>query len=53
LAKGIIQAMERRDAFDADDIRRRIVKGFGRAAWRERAMAIYDRVATHGIEARK
>jgi glycosyltransferase involved in cell wall biosynthesis len=53
LAKGIIQAMEQRDAFDADDIRQRIVKGFGRAAWRDRAIAIYERIATHGVETGK
>jgi teichuronic acid biosynthesis glycosyltransferase TuaC len=49
LAEGIIQAIKRRDSFDADDMRCRIVSRFGREAWREQAMAMYERVATRGI----
>ncbi len=47
-ADGIRAAYARRDSFDGARIRERIVSRFGRAAWRERAMAIYDRVASGG-----
>ena len=46
-AEGIRQAFRRRDTFDARAMRKRIVGRFGGAAWREQAMAIYERVATH------
>ena len=39
--------------FNADDMRDRIVNRFGRVAWCEQAMATYERVATHDMEARK
>src|SRR5262249_12456033 len=42
-AEGIMRAVQLWDTFRADDIRSRIVKRFGRAAWREQAMAIYER----------
>jgi len=48
LANGIVRAVRCRETFRADDIRSRIVARFGRAAWRERAMAIYERVAAGG-----
>jgi teichuronic acid biosynthesis glycosyltransferase TuaC len=51
-AKGIMQAMQQRGTFRADDIRSRIVNRFGRAAWREQAMATYERVASAGLRAR-
>jgi len=47
-AEGIIQAMRRRDIFDADGMRSRIVNRFGRIAWCQQAMATYERVATYG-----
>src|SRR5207253_1626315 len=49
LAEGIMQAMWRRDSFDANDMSRRIVSRFGRGAWREQALAMYERVATRDI----
>jgi glycosyltransferase involved in cell wall biosynthesis len=49
LAKGIIEAIGRQDAFDPNDISRRILNRFGRAAWRKQAMVLYERVATAGI----
>ena len=48
-ADGILAALRRRDTFDTDDMRTRIVARFGRAAWCDRAMATYDRVATRGV----
>ena len=48
-AEGIMRAVQLWDTFRADDIRSRIVKRFGRAAWREQAMAIYERVAVAGL----
>jgi teichuronic acid biosynthesis glycosyltransferase TuaC len=45
LAEGILEAMRKRDRFDAADISARIVARFGRAAWCDRAMATYARVA--------
>jgi glycosyltransferase involved in cell wall biosynthesis len=41
LAAGIVEAFERRRAFDESAIRARIVARFGRAAWCDRAMAVY------------
>jgi len=52
-AQGIIRAVRRRDMFDADGMRNRIVNRFGRVAWCEQAMTIYERVAAHGMETRK
>jgi len=49
LADGIVRALERRETFDAEDLRSRIVNRFGRAAWRLRAMAIYERVAQRDV----
>lgn len=45
LARGIIEAIEKRESFDPDAMRRRIVARFGCDAWSERAMALYARVA--------
>ena len=50
-AKGIIQAMPQRCAFDAEGMRSRIVNRFGSIAWCRQAMATYERVVAHGIEA--
>jgi teichuronic acid biosynthesis glycosyltransferase TuaC len=50
LAEGIVDAMRRRDTFDTDGMQRRIVGRFGRAAWCEQAMAIYERVASRMTE---
>ncbi|MGH7593418.1 MAG: glycosyltransferase, partial [Gemmatimonadales bacterium] len=47
-AAGILSAMGRRGTFRADDMHARIVARFGRDAWCDRAMAIYDRIATRG-----
>ena len=44
LGEGILKAMRNREAFDADDIRDRIIARFGRDAWCDQAMAIYERV---------
>ena len=52
-AAGIVQAMRCRDLLNADDMRRRIVTRFGRVASSEQAMAIYERIATHGVAACK
>jgi glycosyltransferase involved in cell wall biosynthesis len=48
-ADGIRTAFARRDQFDGEAMRDRIVQRFGRAAWTELAMATYDRVATRGV----
>ena len=48
-AQGIIEAIRRRDTFDAGAIRSRIVGRFGRSVWCEQAMATYERVAARGI----
>jgi len=48
LAAGILRAMASRDQFDAVGIRDRIVSRFGREAWRERAISLYERLATEG-----
>ena len=50
LADGIVRALERRETFDAEDLRSRIVNRFGRAAWCQRAMAIYERVAQRDVK---
>ena len=50
LAEGIMQAIRRRDSFDAEDICRRVVNRFGRRVWCEQAMATYERVAMRGIK---
>jgi glycosyltransferase involved in cell wall biosynthesis len=49
-ARGIIEAVGRRDTFDRGGIRRRIVDRFGRSVWCEQAMAMYERVAARGIK---
>ena len=48
VGQGIIVARARRDTFIPEGLRSRIVDRFGRAAWTDRAMAIYERVATAG-----
>jgi len=48
LAAGIIEAMGRRETFDAARMHARIAARFGRTAWCERAMATYERVAACG-----
>lgn len=45
LAEGILKAMRNREAFDSGDIHTRIIARFGRDAWCDRAMAVYERVA--------
>jgi glycosyltransferase involved in cell wall biosynthesis len=45
-AGGIREAFARRDGFDGEKIRARIVQRFGREAWCDQAMAIYERVAS-------
>jgi teichuronic acid biosynthesis glycosyltransferase TuaC len=50
-AEGIRQAIRKRDMFDADGIRNRIIARYGTAAWREQAMALYERVAMRGTKA--
>jgi glycosyltransferase involved in cell wall biosynthesis len=45
LAAGILEAVQKRETFDAEGMRARIVARFGRAAWCDRAMALYERVA--------
>jgi glycosyltransferase involved in cell wall biosynthesis len=49
LAAGILEARARRDSFDGEDMRARIVGQFGRVAWRAHAMALYERVAARGM----
>ena len=44
-AKGILQGMQQRDKFWVDAARNGIINRFGRVAWREQAMATYERVA--------
>jgi glycosyltransferase involved in cell wall biosynthesis len=51
LAEGIIAARAQRDTFVPEGLRSRIVARFGRAAWTEQAMAIYERVAGRGAAA--
>ncbi len=48
-AEGIRTAFARRASFDGAQIRSRIVRRFGRAAWCDRAMATYDRVASNAV----
>ena len=43
---GIRTAFLRRPSFDGPQISRRLVERYGRAAWCERAMTVYDRVAS-------
>jgi glycosyltransferase involved in cell wall biosynthesis len=43
-AAGISTAFARQQEFDGVEIRERIVQRFGRSAWCDRAMAIYERV---------
>ena len=50
-ARGIIQAMPQRCAFDPEGMRSRIVNRFGSKAWCRQGMATYERVVAHGIEA--
>jgi hypothetical protein len=50
-AKGIIQAMPQRCAFDAEGMRSRIVNRFGSKAWCRQGMVTYESVVAHGIEA--
>lgn len=45
LAEGILKALRGQTAFDADGISARVVARFGREAWRDQAMALYERVA--------
>lgn len=47
-AEGIREAFRRRDSFNADEISERIVRRFGRTAWRKRAMATYQHIANTG-----
>jgi glycosyltransferase involved in cell wall biosynthesis len=44
-ARGIVEALRRRHAFDSAGMRRRIVSRYGTAVWCNRAMATYERVA--------
>lgn len=44
-AEGIRRAYARRDQFDDVAIRARVVSRFGRGAWIERAMTLYERLA--------
>jgi glycosyltransferase involved in cell wall biosynthesis len=44
-AEGILQAMQQRDKFWVEAARNRIINRFGLVAWREQAMATYERVA--------
>ena len=48
LADGIVERWSQ--TFDAEDLRSRIVNRFGRAAWCQRAMAIYERVAQRDVK---
>ena len=45
LASGILEAVGKRESFDSDAIRARIVARFGHDAWSARAMAMYAHVA--------
>jgi glycosyltransferase involved in cell wall biosynthesis len=51
LARGMIDALQRRDAFDSSGIRARIVNRFGRESWCDQAMATYERVAARSARA--
>jgi teichuronic acid biosynthesis glycosyltransferase TuaC len=44
-ARGILEALPRRGTFDSSGMCRRIVGRFGTAAWCDKAMAIYERLA--------
>lgn len=45
-AEGIREAVRRRDSFDGARTSRRMTASYGRAAWRDRVMDLYERVAT-------
>jgi glycosyltransferase involved in cell wall biosynthesis len=47
-AAGILSVLERRNDFRSDGLHARIVERFGRKAWCERAMTLYERIATRG-----
>lgn len=47
-AEGIREAFRRRDSFNADEISERVVRRFGRTAWRKQAMATYQHIANMG-----
>jgi teichuronic acid biosynthesis glycosyltransferase TuaC len=51
-AEGIRRAFARSGEFDGTAIRRRIVARYGRAAWTDRAMRIYERVVEGGARRR-
>jgi len=51
-ADGIRRAFARREEFDGAAIRDRVVGRFGRAAWIERAMSIYEELAVRSRETR-
>lgn len=51
-ARGLTSVLARQHEFRGDEIHARVVARFGRAAWSERALALYDRVATRGRERR-
>jgi hypothetical protein len=42
--------MRRRGQFRSEDIRARIVNRYGRVAWRQRALATYERLAVAGLQ---
>lgn len=44
-ANGILEALAQRDSFDGRSISSRVVARFGRDAWCDQAMALYERVA--------
>ena len=46
LAAAILRVRERRERYDPQALRARIVARFGRAAWRRQALALYNRVTT-------
>lgn len=51
-AQGIRDAFARRASFDGAAIHSRIVERFGRAAWRQRALALYERTASQNSPTR-
>jgi glycosyltransferase involved in cell wall biosynthesis len=44
LAGGILEAVRKRETFDSRSIQARIVTRFGRVAWCDQAMSVYERV---------
>jgi len=50
LADGIVRAMQQRSQFRSEEIRARIVNRYGRVAWRELALATYERLAVGGLQ---